>query len=343
MLNVALIGFGYAGQTFHAPLIAATPGLHLAAIVSSNADKVKAQWPETRVLPEVQAAFDAADIDLIVIATPNDTHANLARRALAAGKHVVVDKPFTVNLADAEDLAALSTRGDRILSIFHNRRWDGDFLTLRRLIEAGELGHITQFESHFDRFRPVLRDRWREKPGPGAGLWYDLGPHVLDQALCLFGQPLSLYADIGTQRRGDGAPDYFHALLCYPDGRRVILHASMLIAASGLRFAVHGDKASFISHGLDSQEDALKEGQIPGGSGWGQPAMVPMLTRWEGDQPKTEPVAPVPGDYLAYFAQVRDAIQGMAPNPVTAAEAVQVMRLIEIGCRSADEKKEIIL
>lgn len=343
MLNVALIGFGYAGQTFHAPLIAATPGLRLAAIVSSNAEKVKARWPDIRVLPDVQAAFDAVDIDLVVIATPNNTHAGLARRALAAGKHVVVDKPFTVDLADAEDLAILSRQSDHVLSIFHNRRWDGDFLTLRRLISAGTLGRVTQFESHFDRFRPVLRDRWREKPGPGAGLWYDLGPHLLDQALCLFGQPISLYADIGTQRQGDGAPDYFHALLRYPDGLRVILHASMLIAASGLRLAVHGDKASFISHGLDSQEDALKAGQVPGGSGWGQPTMAPMLTRWVDDMPETESVASVPGNYLTYFSQVRDAILGKAPNPVTADEAVQVMRLIEIGRQSADRKEEIIL
>jgi predicted dehydrogenase len=345
MLNVALIGYGYAGQTFHAPLIAATPGLELAAIVSSNAEKVRGHWPDVTVLPTPEQAFDAAYIDLIVIATPNDTHADLARRALAAGKHVVVDKPFTVDLADAKRLAAQAKHCSRILSVFHNRRWDGDFLTLKRLINAGELGRVTQFESHFDRFRPAVRDRWREKPGPGAGLWYDLGPHVIDQALCLFGAPQSIYADIGTQRSGDGAPDYFHALLRYADGLRVILHGSMLTPASGLRFAVHGNKASFISHGLDSQEDALKAGQQPGGDGWGAACQPPSITSVAEDGSLSTRVISdaVAGDYLRYFAELRDAILSATYKPVTPEEAIQVMEIIEMGQQASDQKREIHL
>jgi predicted dehydrogenase len=344
MLKVALIGYGYAGQTFHAPLIAATPGLELAAIVSSNAEKVRGHWPDVRLLPTPDMAFDAADIDLIVIATPNDTHADLASRALAAGKHVMVDKPFTVELADAKRLAVQAKQCGRILSIFHNRRWDGDFLTLKRLINAGELGRITQFESHFDRFRPAVRDRWREKPGPGAGLWYDLGPHVIDQALCLFGPPQSIYADIGTQRSGDGAPDYFHALLRYVDGLRVILHGSMLTPASGLRFAVHGDKASFISQGLDSQEDALKAGQQPGGDGWGAAYQPPCITSVAEDGSlSNRTISAERGDYLRYFVKLRDAILHGADNPVPPEQAIQVMELIENGQQAADQRREISL
>lgn len=343
VLKVALIGFGYAGQTFHAPLIAATPGLELAAIVSRQPEKVRAAWPQATILPDPRAAFAADEIDLIVIATPNDTHADLARQALAAGKHVVIDKPFTVDLADAHELVDLSTRADRLLSVFHNRRWDSDFLTLRRAMAAGDLGRITQFESHFDRFRPVLRDRWRERPGPGAGLWYDLGPHLIDQVLCLFGTPQALQADIATQRAGDGAPDYFHVLLRYADGLRVILHGSMLVPASGLRFAIHGDCGSFIVEGLDSQEEALKAGTRPGAPGWGVPASVPILYRVAGDAVRSTPLDPVPGDYRLYYAAIRDAIAGTGANPVTAAEALQVMELLDIGRQSTDSKGEISL
>lgn len=344
MLNVALIGYGYAGQTFHAPLIASTPGLKLAAIVSSNAEKVRGHWPDVPVLSTPDMAINSPDIDLIVIATPNDTHADLAGRALAAGKHVVVDKPFTVELADAKRLAEQAKQCGRILSIFHNRRWDGDFLTLRRLINAGELGRISQFESHFDRFRPVVRDRWRERPGAGAGLWYDLGPHVIDQALCLFGPPQSIFADIGTQRSGNGAPDYFHALLRYADGLRVILHGSMLTPASGLRFAVHGDKASFISHGLDSQEDALKAGHKPGGDGWGMAYQPPTITFVAEDGSlSTQTINAIAGDYLCYFAELRDAIRHGTNNPVPPEDAIQVMKLIENGQQASDQKREIHL
>lgn len=344
VLKVALIGFGYAGQTFHAPLIAATPGLELTAIVSRQPEKVRAAWPQAAVLPDPVAAFAVDEIDLIVIATPNDTHADLARQALSAGKHIVIDKPFTVDLADANELVSLSTRADRLVSVFHNRRWDSDFLTLRRVMAAGDLGRITQFESHFDRFRPVLRDRWRERPGPGAGLWYDLGPHLIDQALCLFGAPQTLQADIATQRAGDGAPDYFHVVMRYADGLRVILHGSMLVAANGLRFAVHGDLGSFIAEGLDSQEEALKAGTRPGAPGWGMPTAPPKLHRIDGDAVWAATVAtPVPGDYRRYYAAVHDAIIGNGSNPVTAAEALQVMQLLDIGRQSAASGRDITL
>ncbi len=342
-LRTALVGFGYAGQTFHAPLIAATAGLELACIVSSNADKVRRHWNDVAVTPDISAVLADPSIDLVVIATPNDTHAELAQRALLAGKHVVVDKPFTVTLDEARALAGLEQQTGQILSIFHNRRWDADFLTLTSLIHDGTLGRLTQFESHFDRFRPMPRDRWRERAGvPGAGLWYDLGSHILDQALCLFGRPHTLWADIGTQRPGGGATDYFHAVLRYADGLRVILHGSMLTADSGLRFAVHGDKGSFIKHGLDSQEEMLKAGQAPGCGGWGRDPLPGRLTRLAADGSLESPVhIGVDGDYRRYYGAVADAILKGGPNPVTAAQAIAVMEMIAAGIESATTERTI--
>lgn len=335
-ISTALIGFGYAGQVFHAPLIAATPGLHLSAIVSGNPDKVLAHWPEAAVAGDVESVVADPGIDLIVLATPNDTHAELCRRALHAGKHVVVDKPFTVDQQDARDLMLLAGQTGKLLSVFHNRRWDADFLALSDLIRSGGLGRVTQFESHFDRFRPMPRDRWRERAEvPGAGLWYDLGPHILDQALCLFGRPASLLADIGVQRPGGGAPDYFHVLLNYDDGLRVILHGSMLTPDNGLRFAVHGDGGSFVKHGLDSQEDMLKAGKAPGCEGWGCDTLPGRLTRVTNDCIQSETLTGPPGDYRRYYAAIRDAILGRDENPVTAAQAVAVMELIQAGIESA--------
>lgn len=343
-LRTALVGFGYAGQTFHAPLIATTPGLELASIVSSNADKVRQYWHHMMVLADIETILADPSIDLVVIATPNATHADLTRRALRAGKNVVVDKPFTVDLAEARELAALEMETGKLLSVFHNRRWDADFLTLTKLVRDGALGRVTQFESHFDRFRPVPRDRWRERAGvPGSGLWYDLGPHIIDQALCLFGRPESILADIATQRPGNGAADYFHAILRYADGLRVILHGSMLTPDSGLRFAVHGDGGSFIKYGLDSQEDMLKAGSVPGCEGWGHDPSPGRLTRVEGDLMSTRIEAGISGDYRRYYTDVADAITRRKPNPVTTQQAIQVMELIEAGIHSSEQKISIQL
>jgi len=338
-VRTALVGFGYAGQTFHAPLIMATPGLELAAIVSGNPEKVAAVLPSVQVR-DLDTVLSDPSIDLIVIATPNDTHAPLAARSLAVGKHVVVDKPFTVNLSDARTLAEQARISRQVLSIFHNRRWDADYLTLSSLIRQGALGRITQFESHFDRFRPVPRDRWRERAGvPGAGLWFDLGPHLIDQALCLFGRPQSIQADIDTQRAGKGAPDYFHAILRYRDGLRVILHGSMLTVDAGLRFAVHGDAGSYIKHGLDVQEDQMKAGRRPGDGDWGVDPSPAQVMRMVDGAAVANSCAGQPGDYRRYYAAVRDAIADSGRNPVTADEAVSVIELIDLGARSATEQR----
>lgn len=340
ILNVALVGYGFVGKVFHAPLIANTPGLRLHTVASSDARKVLADHPDVRVVAEPEAAFADPDIDLVVIAAPNPVHAALASAALAQGKHVVVDKPFTVTLEQAQQVIADAERAGRIVSVFQNRRWDADFLTLRGLIDNGALGEVMEFHSHFDRYRPVVADRWRERDEPGSGLWYDLGPHLIDQALQLFGMPEAVFADIALQRDGARAADYFNVLLRYPK-LRVVLHAGSLVSGQQLRFAVHGTRASYLKHGLDPQEDALRRGGIPGQAGWGIDPLPGVLRRETAEGGKTKTVQGIPGDYVRYYAELRDAILHGSPPPVTPQQALQVMAMLKWGLESSATHREI--
>jgi predicted dehydrogenase len=253
---------------------------------------------------------------------------------------VIVDKPFTLTLAEARALRDRVERTGQLLSVFHNRRWDGDFLTLRQVLGAGELGRVVQFESRFDRFRPEIRDRWRERGGPGSGLWYDLGPHLLDQALQLFGRPEALTLDLARQRDGARSDDAFLAQLRYGE-TRVLLGASALAAAAGPRFRVHGTRGSYVKSGLDPQEGQLKAGFRPPAPGWGLDPAPGSLTALRGENLETRPVPPLPGDYPAYYAAIRDALRGIGANPVPPSEAIEVMTLIELGLRSAAERREL--
>ncbi|MDN6321947.1 MAG: oxidoreductase, partial [Halomonas sp.] len=219
IINVGLVGYGFASQTFHAPLIQATEGLDLVAVSSSDAAKLQPALASVEVESQALALCQRPDIDLIVIPTPNDTHFSIAKAALSAGKHVVVDKPFTVTLSEGKLLKKLAADKECLLSVFHNRRWDSDFLTVKDLLEAGTLGRLVDFESHFDRFRPEVRDRWREKATPGGGIWYDLGPHLLDQACELFGMPHAILLELNSRREGAAADDDFLALLDYESFR----------------------------------------------------------------------------------------------------------------------------
>lgn len=340
ILNAALVGYGFVGKVFHAPLIANTPGLRLHTVVSSDARKVSADHPGVRVLAKAEAAFTDPEIDLVVIAAPNPVHADLASAALAHGKHVVVDKPFTVTLQQARRVIADADRAGRIVSVFQNRRWDADFLTLRQLIAEGALGEVMEFHSHFDRYRAVVSDRWRERDEPGSGLWYDLGPHLLDQALQLFGMPEAVFADIARQRDGAMAADYFNVLLRYPK-LRVVLHAGSLVWGQPLRFAVHGTRASYLKQGLDPQEDALRKGGIPGQAGWGIDPLPGALHAGTAEGGKAETVQGIPGDYVRYYAELRDAILHGGSAPVTPQQALQVMAMLEWGIESARTRREI--
>ena len=297
-------------------------------------DVFTTDWREVVADPEV---------DIVVELIGGDHPATeIFEAAFEAGKHVVVDKPFTVTLSQARELESLAKHCGRVLSVFHNRRWDSDFLTVRTLIDEGLLGEVCYFESHFDRFRPQVRQRWREQAGPGSGIWYDLGPHLLDQAVVLFGLPVSITVDLAQLRPGAQSTDYFHAVLAYPQ-RRVVLHGTLLAAAESARFIVHGSRASFIKYGLDPQEERLKNGERLPQEDWGYDMRDGTLTRAEGDERSEETWLTLPGNYPAYYAAIRDALNGVGENPVPASEAIQIMSLLELGIESARHRATLSL
>lgn len=330
--RVALIGYGYAGKTFHTPLIAATPRLALTLVASSDAGKVHADLPDVEVVADPLRAIGDERIDLVVVATPNDSHAPLARAALEAGRHVVVDKPFTATLAEARELAALATQQQRLLSVFHNRRWDSDFLGVRQVIDDDLIGAVTHFESHFDRFRPQVRKRWREQAGAGSGLWFDLGPHLVDQALQLFGLPDRVTASFATQREDAQTEDWAHVVLDY-GARRVLLHGSMLAAGGSARFTVHGNRGSLVKPGMDPQEVQLLRELRPGDADWGVDDDALLLYDGSDAPPRRLPTPP--GDQGRYYSAIRDALAGHGDNPVTPLQAVAVMAVLETATKAA--------
>ena len=353
-LRCALIGFGNAGRNFHAPVIAGVSGITLAGIVSSQAGAVHAAWPGVPVLATPAQAFADPDIELVIIASPNDSHHALARAALLAGKHVLVDKPCTVTLAETEDLLALAQAKGRVLTVYQSRRFDADFLSLKQVLAGGQLGRLVQFESRYDRFKPQVLDRWRDNDVPGAGLWLDLGSHLLDQCLVLLGVPDALMLDLAAQRDGAQVHDCFHAQLRYDSlqpGLRAVLHAGALVPAGSPRFAVHGTQGSFIKHGMDTQEDALKAGRRPhlaALADWGQDPQPGEIITWEDGRQVSRPAPEARGCYPALYAQLRDCLlarRGGLPAdtavlpapPVSALEVRQLMALLSRGEQSARE------
>ncbi|AWH26606.1 oxidoreductase [Stenotrophomonas sp. YAU14D1_LEIMI4_1] len=342
-LQLALIGYGLAGRVFHAPLIQHTPGLALHSIVSSQRDTLLRSFSDVHVRDTPQQVFDDPAVDAVVIATPNAQHAPLALAALAAGKHVLVDKPFALDMAEANAVAAAACDAGRIVSVFQNRRFDADFLTLQALLAQGVLGEVAECHAHFDRYRPQVRDRWREQDGPGSGLWYDLGPHLLDQMLVLFGWPQAIDADLAVQRSGGSGVDYFHAVLHYPR-HRAIVHAGSLVAAPTPRFAVHGELASWVKYGLDVQEAQLRRGVAPGAPGWGIDPRHGELLRCDADDSvQRSTVDNMPGDYRHLYAQFAAALHGDGEPTVSLAQALQVMQLLQAGMDSAQQGRRIAL
>ncbi len=342
-LQVGLIGYGLAGSVFHAPLIQHTPGLALHSIASSQRDRLLRSFTDVRICDQPAELFNDPALDAVVIATPNAEHAPLAIAALQAGKHVLVDKPFALDLAEAEAVVRAAQTAERVVTVFQNRRFDADFLTLQQLLADGVLGEVAECHSHFDRYRPQVRDRWRESDAPGAGLWMDLGPHLLDQMLQLFGWPQAISADLMAQRDGARSDDYFHAVLHYPR-HRAIVHAGSLVAAARPRFAVHGGLGSYLKHGRDAQEDQLREGIAPGAPGWGlDPVHGQQVSVDATGHEHTASVDNALGDYRRLYAAFRDAMLGTGAPTVSAEQALQLMRLLAAGAESARSGRRVEL
>jgi len=332
-LKIGLMGYGFAGQTFHAPVIASSGATALAAIATSQPERARADYPLATIVAGLDALLALADVECVVIATPNDTHYDLARRALLAGKHLVVDKPVTLNAVDARALATLANERALVFAPFHNRRWDGDFLTVSELLKAGTLGRVTHFESHFDRFRPLVRQRWREDATRGGGLLYDLGPHLIDQALALFGAPDTVTAFLHTRRDGAAAPDYAHLVLGYAR-HEAVLHASAL-AAFAPRFVIHGTRGSYLKTGLDTQEDQLKAGQRPGDTGFGGGNAPGRLHVLDGERESEHAQPTADGDYAGFYRALAASVRERAPLAVSAQDAIDVATVIDLAIESA--------
>ncbi|MFG2758759.1 Gfo/Idh/MocA family oxidoreductase [Streptomyces wuyuanensis] len=345
--RVGLVGYGLAGSVFHAPLIAASEGLVLDTIVTSSEERreqARAEFPDVRFAAAPDELWErAGELDLIVIASPNKTHVPVATAALEAGLPVVVDKPIAGTAAEARGLADLAEKRGLLLSVFQNRRWDNDFLTLRRLIEDGELGEVQRFESRFERWRPQLKGGWRESGAPEeiGGLLYDLGSHVVDQALVLFGPAVRVYAESDARRPGAETDDDTFIAITHAGGVRSHLYVSATTAQLGPRFRVLGSAAGYVKYGLDPQEAALRDGDRPDSDRpWGEEPQELWGRVGSGESPLTgggHPVETLPGDYPAYYAGVAAALRDGTAPPVTAYEAADALDVLEAARRSARE------
>ncbi|MDE3211690.1 MAG: oxidoreductase [Bacteroidota bacterium] len=346
-IKVGLIGYGIGGQVFHAPVLSAVKGLQLSVIRASNPEHValaKSRFPEARVVADSDTLFQDPTLELIVITVPNIYHLPLAKKALEAGKNVVVDKPFTITSQQADELIGVAESHNRMLSVFHSRRFDSDFRTVQQVIRSGTLGEIVEFESRYDRFRNYLKPQaWREEPQPGSGILYDLGAHLIDQALTLFGLPDSITADIRMQRPGAKVDDNFELILHYP-ALKVSLKAGMLVREPLERFIVLGMEGSFVKKGLDVQEEALKAGLRPGATpAWGvEPESIwgTLNTTFNGIHLKGL-VESEKGNYVDYYQNIYEVLTGTAALAVTPQQARNVIRVIELAVQSHREAKTI--
>jgi len=337
MPNVGLVGFGFAGKVFHAPVIRAVDGLRLSVIVRRHGPP-DPRYPDVEFVRSLDDLL-ARKIDLVVVATPNTSHHPIAKRSLLAGRHVVVDKPFTTTLGEARDLVQIAKQQQRIVTVYQDRRYTGDFATVQQVVSEGALGRVVLFESHFDRFRPERKpNAWREEALPGSGVWFDIGPHLFDQALLLFGVPDAIGADIRIEREGTVVDDAFDVTLYYPH-MRALLRASMLAPPVGPSWIVHGMKGSFIKYGMDPQEGALKEGHTPDEPDWDTepPELYGKLITPDG----TRTVPTLRSSFARYYENLRDAMLGTAEPAVTAEWSLDVMRGLELAAASSRAQRVV--
>lgn len=346
-ISVGLIGFGAGGQIFHAPVLTAIPGLKLTKIRASRPEQVSVaqmKYPEATIVSTSEEIINDKEVDLVVISTPNTSHHSLALLALQAGKHVVVDKPFTITTAEADELIALAADRNQVLSVFHSRRFDSDFHTVKKVIKSGILGELVELESRYDRFRNFLKPgAWREDEAPGTGILYDLGSHLIDQALTLFGLPEAVTADLRMQRKSSKAVDNFEVILHYP-AVKVSLKAGMLVKENLPRFILLGTEGAFVKYGLDVQEEALKAGYSPLTKGdWG----IEPQSIWAKINSELNGLHIIGnieserGNYAEFYDNVYQTIAGSAQLLVTPLQARNTIRIIELAIQSQLERRTI--
>lgn len=342
-INTALCSFGMSGYVFHAPFISVHPRFNLYGVWERTKNEAEQQYPGVKTFRTLEEMLADANIELVVVNTPSVTHYDFARQVLQAGKHLVVEKPFTAAVQEAEELIQLAEAKNMKLSVFQNRRWDSDFRTVKKILDEGLLGEIEEAEIHFDRFTPGLSHKiHKETPTAAVGSLYDLGSHLIDQALQLFGLPLALFADLQVTRPGSKVDDYFDLKLYYPS-HRVILKSSYFVREPLPGFVVHGSKGSFIKSRADVQEKQLIAGKIPGTAGYGiEPETEKGLLHTEqGGKIIRELVPTLNGNYMEYYDGIYNAIRNDQPVPVSAADGMNVIRLIEAAVQSSREKRVV--
>lgn len=330
-IKTGIIGFGLSGQVFHAPFLHVHEGFEIRKVVERNDEKSKAIYPYVKVVKDYMDLIRDPEIDLIVHCTPNIYHFPYVKACLEAGKHVVIEKPFTPTAKEADELISIAESKDLKIFVYQNRRWDGDFLTIKKVLESGELGQIHHYEAHFDRYSPKpTRALWREDVQPGSGNLYDLGSHLIDQALQLFGQPESLSADIQSQRDNTIVDDYFKLNLKYTN-KEAVLTAGMLVKDIGPRYIIRGSKGTFTKYGIDPQEAALKQGLMPDSENWGveDPQFYGTLTFGDSEKKESNRIKTEPGNYMGFYDNVYDVIINSRELAVKPVEARNVIALIE--------------
>lgn len=335
-IQVGLASFGMSGKVFHAPILTHHPGFQLSKIVERSKNEASKIYPNISSVRSFDELLDDEQIELIVVNTPDHTHFEYAHKALEAGKHVIVEKPFTRTVGQSEDLLNLAVRQNRVLSVFQNRRWDGDFLTVRKILDNEWLGRLVEFESYYMRYRNYIQpDTWKESAALGIGITYNLGSHMIDQAVTLFGMPEAVWADIDGMRTGSEIDDYYHIKLIYPDVK-VTLKASYLVREEGARFTLHGTHGSFLKYGLDPQEEMLKQGGDPSAPDWGKEPETQwgILNAEINGMHLRGKVETVAGNYAAFYDNIYDAIRNGAELEVTPEQAISVIQLIEAARES---------
>lgn len=337
-IRTAIVGFGSVAEKMHAPLIDVCDSLLLTAAVERHANKCQEKYPEVQTFRSLEALLEANTVDLVVITTPNEFHFPMAKACLLAGKHVVVDKPATIFSHEAQELNRIALEKNLMLSVFQNRRFDGDVLTIQKLISENKLGEVVYLESHFDRFRPDIAENWREKDVPGNGITYDLGVHLIDQIVLFFGSPHWIQADIRKQRTGAIADDYFDIQLDF-GLIKARATASVLSASPTPRFLLQGKKGTYLKYGLDVQEASFKAGERPEGENWG----VEHPDKWGkvffGDREESFPTEN--GDYRIFYRNIANSILGKEKLRVTIPQTISVLKIIEAAFKGSDEGRRI--